>query len=180
MINDCEIFPNFRLKLYWEAWCVVPLLGWAERRNKSARLSFNLQTAGQQRGICKSVVNLHELFCLQFGGVQQTGDHWWLLWRPSNMSPAIMNTTRCLQSDTCCRMGSQVHCTAQCATFSFDINSLMLSPFATRLHKEMTYVWMLCINDTVKHIDVKIEDHYRSAITFSDHTAARMVDVDSE
>ena len=113
MINDCEIFPNFRVKLYWEAWCVVPLLGWAERRNKSARLSFNLQTAGQQRGICKSVVNLHELFCLQFGGVQQTGDHWWLLWRPSNMSPAIMNITRCLQSDTCCRMGSQVHCTAQ-------------------------------------------------------------------
>ena len=103
------------------------LLGWAERRNKSARLLFNLQTAGQQRGICKSVVNLHELFCLQFGGVQQTGDHWWLLWRPSNMSPAIMNTTRCLQSDTCCRMGSQVQCTAQCASFSFDINSLILS-----------------------------------------------------
>ena len=34
---------------------------------------------------------------------------------------------------------------------------------------------MLCINDTVNHIDVKIEDHYMSAITFSGHTVARIV-----
>ena len=39
---------------------------------------------------------------------------------------------------------------------------------------------MLCINDTVNNIYVKVEDHYMSAITFSDHTAARMVDVDTE